>query len=180
MTARCFVSIDLPKSVKEYLGSLALHDIYWIKWMKPANFHITLNFLGELGPERVAETKEILASISSLHKPFSIRLDRIETELDMLWLMPARPTGGPEKNDALEALLDDLKSQLRSARLGKSERRSYVPHILLGRSKTGRHMRPVIENFEPQEFVADRINLYESELTPGSATHRLIESFPLG
>ncbi len=172
MTKRVFVSIDLPAETKEYLGRLARHDIYWIKWVKPDNFHITLNFLGDLGQERIDETKSILAELAANYQPFTIRLAEVTCSRDMLWLLP-------EENETLVQLQDDLKDRLKGARLGKRERRSYMPHILLARSKTGRHMRPVIENFAPREFTADKINLYESELTPGSATHRLIESFPL-
>ncbi|OGE79253.1 MAG: 2'-5' RNA ligase [Candidatus Doudnabacteria bacterium RIFCSPHIGHO2_01_FULL_46_14] len=172
MTSRCFVSIDLPNSVKEYLGRLAHHDIYWIKWANPKNFHITLNFLGELKPERIEEARLVLKQVAALYQPFNIKLAEVEPSRDMLWLLP-------EDNETLASLQDELKDKLKGARLGKRERRSYMPHILLARSKTGRNMRPVIENFSQKEFVADKINLYESELTPGSATHRLIESFPL-
>lgn len=172
MDKRCFVSIDLPREIREYVGSLARHDIYWIKWIRPGNFHITLNFLGDLKAERIAETRRVLGEVAPLYKSFPLRLDKIETSRDMLWLLP-------EPNETMEQLQDEIKDKLKSARLGKRERRSYIPHILLARSKTGRHMRPVIENFEPQEFTVDRINLYESELTPGMATHRLLESYKL-
>jgi len=172
MDKRCFVSIDLPEEIKDHLGRLAKPDIYWIKWMRPKNFHITLNFLGDIKPSRLAEAKKVLAEVAPLYKPFPLKLDRVETARDMLWLMP-------EASESLIALQDELKDKLKGARLGKRERRSYVPHIMLAKSKTGRNMKPVIENFVPQEFTVDRINLYESELTPGSATHRLIQSFPL-
>jgi len=172
MDKRCFVTIDLPEGVLDYLGRLARRDIYWIKWIKEQNFHITLNFLGDLDEDRIAEAKDILAEIAASYQPFVIRLSSVTPSRDMLWLLP-------DENETLVNLQDDLKDRLKNARLGKRERRAYMPHILLARSKTGRNMRPVIENFAPREFTADKINLYESELTPGSATHRLIESFPL-
>ena len=172
MTKRCFVSIDLPKNVKDYLASKTRPDIYWIKWTSPANYHITLNFLGELKEERIAESQTVLGQISQFYKPFTLKLAELKTSQDMLWLLP-------EKSDTLGELQTELKKELRGARVGMRERRSYVPHVMLARSKTGRAMQQVIENFQPVEFTVDRINLYESELTPGSATHTLIESFPL-
>lgn len=172
MTKRCFVSIDLPPKIKDYLTRLQRPDIYWIKWMKPANYHITLNFLGDLNAARINAVREVLTEAAASSKPFTINLSRLEPSRDMLWLLPE------EKPDLIE-LVDELKDQLRGARIGKRERRSYMPHILLAKSKTGRNMRPIIKNFEPQEFEVDKIHLYESELTPGAATHRLIQSFPL-
>lgn len=170
MTKRCFVSIDLPPYARDYVASLARRDIYWIKWVKPENFHITLSFLGDLTPERIADTRALLSDISQFYKPFTLKLTELKTNQDMLWLLP-------EFDRTLDDLADELKAKLRGARIGKRERRSYTPHILLARSKTGRHMQQVIENFQPLEFTVDRINLYKSELTPGAATHTLIESF---
>lgn len=169
---RCFVSIDLPAKIKDYLTRLQRPDIYWIKWMRPANYHITLNFLGDLNAARINAAREVLTEVSAFRQPFTLNLSRLETSRDMLWLLP-------DEAPTLTALQDELKGKLRGARIGKRERRSYLPHILLAKSKTGRHMRPVIENFEPQEFGVDKIHLYESELTPGAATHRLIQSFAL-
>ena len=169
---RIFVSIDLPRNVKDYLGSLVRRDIYWIKWMNPKNFHITLSFLGDLDVSRIASTEAILREVAQICKPFTLRLTELKTSQDMLWLLP-------EKEPTLDDLHDELKDKLRGARIGKSERRSYMPHILLAKSKTGRRMQQVIENFQPIEFDVKDIHLYESELTPGAATHRLIESFSL-
>ncbi len=172
MEKRCFVSIDLPHNIKDYLASLSRHDIYWIKWINPRNLHMTLNFLGDLNAERIDSARETIANVAQNFRQFNLRLTDLKTQFDMLWLLP-------EYNEELIQLQDELKDSLKSARLGKRERRSFSPHILLGKSKTGRPMRQVIENFLPQEFRVDRINLYESELTPGAATHRLIQRFPL-
>ena len=172
MEKRIFVSIDLPKQVKDYLGSLGRSDIYWIKWANPKNYHITLSFLGDLKPQRLAEARGVLTEVAPFYKPFTLKLAELKTSQDMLWLLP-------EKNEVLEDLQSELKSKLRGARVGKRERRGYMPHVLLARSKTGRAMQQIVQNFQPVEFPVDKINLYNSELTPGSATHTLIESFPL-
>lgn len=172
MTKRVFVSVDLPPRVKEYLRSIQNPEIYWIKWMPPANFHITLNFLGDLNDVRIREAEAVLEEISAQSKPFAIRLSRLAASRDMLWLLP-------DEEPNLVNLQGELKNQLRGARIGKRERRSFQPHVLMARSKTGRNMRQVIDNFAPQEFAVDRINLYESRLTPGAATHILIKSLNL-
>src|SRR3989338_2336376 len=138
MTSRCFVSIDLPNSVKEYLGRLAHHDIYWIKWANPKNFHITLNFLGELKPERIEEARLVLKQVAALYQPFNIKLAEVEPSRDMLWLLP-------EDNETLAGLEEEQKEKRKGGRPGKREPPGYIPPSLLPRPKPGRNRRPVIE-----------------------------------
>lgn len=169
---RIFTSIDLPESMKQYLISLQNHGVYWIKWMPVKNFHITLNFLGELDEGEVETVKQVMAGIAAAAPCFKLVLNRCRGERDMLWVTA-------EKNETLDLLHWRLKTEFKKAGVGKTERRGYVPHIFLGKSKTGRHMSWLPKKFEPQEFAVNAINIYTSELTPGAATHRLIQSFPL-
>ncbi|MDP3740703.1 MAG: RNA 2',3'-cyclic phosphodiesterase [bacterium] len=173
MIKRIFVSIDLPREVREYFIRIQNPGIYWIKWMKSGNLHITLNFLGDLNSPQIENAKQVLLDVANLHSAFELTLDTVKQERDMLWIMPSR-------SSSVDDIAETLKERLKHARLGKRERRSFNPHVLLGRSKTGRYMKWKPENFKPVTFTVDKINLYESELTPGAATHRLIESFDLG
>lgn len=172
MLKRIFVSIDPPQEIEEYLEGLRRQEILWIKWMKTQNLHITLNFLGDLNEQEIAKASGVIADVVPFHNQFQLLLENLKTERDMLWLLP-------EKSSQLLDLQSELQTKLREARVGKRERRGYIPHILLAKSKTGRRMEQVIEKFEPMKFLVDKINLYESELTPGAATHKLIQSFGL-
>ena len=113
MTKRCFVSIDLPPYARDYVASLARRDIYWIKWVKPENFHITLSFLGDLTPERIADTRALLSDISQFYKPFTLKLTELKTNQDMLWLLPE-----------FDRTLDDLADELKAKRLITSYERT--------------------------------------------------------
>ena len=171
-TKRIFTSIELPGPVKKGLKTIERKDIYWIKWMDPKNFHITMNFLGDLGGEEIETAKQVLAEVAREYTSFNLSVREFRGEQDMLWALP-------EKNETLIKLQWDLRLRLKNAGVGKRERYSYVPHVLLAKSKTGRRMTWLPKDFDPLEFKVDRINLYESQLTPGVATHSLIESFPL-
>lgn len=170
---RIFVSIDLPDFAKSVLSAARREDIRWIKWMKTANLHITLNFLGELRENEILKAEEAISEVVPYHKPFTLKFSHLRGERDMLWLLP-------EESRELSDLQSELQQKLREARVGKRERREYIPHILLAKSKTGRLMEWQPENFEGFEFEVRDIHLYESQLTPGAATHTLIKSFPLG
>lgn len=172
MEKRTFISADLPAAIKDYLKTLQNLGIYWIRWMKPENLHITLNFLGYLNEQEIEEVKTIMAETAVRFESFTLHLPQVRQERDMLWLIPA-------ESETLTRLQDDLKTQLRSRRLGQKERRPYRPHILFAKSKTGRRMTWEPKNFRPLEFTVEKINLYESKLTPKAATHILIQSFPL-
>lgn len=141
--------------------------------MKPDNFHITLIFFGDINEEQIKKTKQILSETVLLTDAFELKLGRPLPERDMLWFLP-------EENVRLLNLQSDLQRIFRGARLAKRERKRYAPHILLAKSKTGRPMEDNVTNdFVPMEFRVEKINLYESRLTPGAATHILIESFSL-
>ena len=172
-TKRVFISIDLPQSIIDFLKNIENRQVYWIKWMKADNLHITLNFLGEITADEIKATKQIIADTTPYLAPFVLGLVKTSSESDMLWLLP-------EENETLVNLQAELKNKLKKSRIGKPERRPYVPHVLLAKSKTGRAMAWQPKNFSPLEFPVDKIHLYESRLTPGAATHILIESFKLG
>lgn len=170
MTKRIFVSIDLPVSAKEELRLRQKPEIRWIKWMKLDNLHITLNFLGDLHEEQIETAKSVIQDVIPYYQSFSMRLISTRAERDMLWLVPA-------ENETLDKLQAELKTKFKENKVGKRERRPYSPHILFAKSKTGRPMLWKPEKFDPIEFTVDAVNLYESELTPGAATHILIQSF---
>lgn len=176
---RTFVSIDLPKFIEHYLETLRHKEIRWIKWMNPGNLHITLSFLGELDAAKIQKAQTAIEAVAATHQPFQLKFAKLLGERDMLWLVP-------DESRELFDLQKALQGQLRAARVGKRERREYLPHILLAKSKTGRPMSRLRQGFggqdwlfEPFAFIVDKIHLYESRLTPGSATHILIETFPM-
>ena len=171
-TKRIFVSIDLPTSAKEELRLRQKPEIPWIKLIKLDNLHITLNFLGDLQEEQIEIAKSVIQEVIPYYQSFSMSLIHTRAERDMLWLVPA-------ENEALDKLRAELKAKFKERRAGKRERRPYTAHILFAKSKTGRPMLWQPDKFEPIEFAVNKINLYESKLTPGAATHILMQSFDL-
>src|SRR3989344_5906127 len=164
MMRRAFVSIDLPEQIKTQLKYLQRPEIRPVKWMKQGNFHVTLNFLGELNETQIREAEAVLSETSSHTGRFVLRLANFRAERDMLWLIP-------ETSEELFELQEELKGRFDDVKLGKRERRDYSPHILFAKTKTGRRFEWRIDNFEPLTYIVDRINLYESKLTPETATH---------
>ncbi len=79
---RLFVAVHLPDDVRERLGRiqdrlrLAQADVSWVK---PANLHITLKFLGETEPKRLDRVQAALAEVAAEAAPFSVEVAGVGT-----------------------------------------------------------------------------------------------------
>lgn len=184
MTKRIFTAIELSQELKDLLRSLEIPGIYWVRWMDSANFHVTLNFLGNLSSAQIEVTKEVVGATVQGYEPFDLVFKEAVGKPNMLWLLP-------ERNRELIYLQTELKQALREKRIGKSERRQYQPHVLLARPKNPRlhisshKMQKVAkdwhkQHFEPVTVRIKEVGIFESELLPGGAKHTLLSRHQLG
>ena len=63
---RCFIAIDLPDHVIDYLYEFQnkLKQLpAKIKWVEKKNLHLTLKFLGEIDDKKYEDLKEFLSKI---------------------------------------------------------------------------------------------------------------------
>ncbi|MCH8200245.1 MAG: RNA 2',3'-cyclic phosphodiesterase, partial [Chloroflexi bacterium] len=76
---RLFVAIELPEQVRVALGASierlrsSLGGAY--RWVRPEAVHLTLRFLGDVEPERVAELAAALEAAVGPLAAFELRLD---------------------------------------------------------------------------------------------------------
>lgn len=106
------------------------------RWVRPENVHLTLSFLGEVGPDRVPALERVVREIAARHPVISL-----EVRGGGAFGSPRRPhvlwLGLRGNLAALEALHADLKAAL--APLGfVPEDREFRPHLTLGRSRDPR------------------------------------------
>jgi RNA 2',3'-cyclic 3'-phosphodiesterase len=55
---RLFVAVALPDAVSDLVAALPRPDVAGLKWTTPAQWHVTLRFLGEASPDEVIPTME--------------------------------------------------------------------------------------------------------------------------
>ncbi|MBP2689144.1 MAG: 2,3-cyclic phosphodiesterase, partial [Deltaproteobacteria bacterium] len=72
---RAFLGVGLPAGVREAVASeiaqvRVLHAP--VAWTAPKNLHITLNFLGEISPERVPLIEREMRVVAAGFDPFSL------------------------------------------------------------------------------------------------------------
>lgn len=68
---RLFVALPMPETVEDALIDL-IGGIPGARWLRPGEFHVTLRFLGELGPERAVDVAEALDQVE--FEPFDLSL----------------------------------------------------------------------------------------------------------
>ena len=175
---RLFVAIDLPDD-----RSLQLRDLHddalSARWTSPEQYHLTLRFLGDAEASQADALRERLGEIDlpsfllggegvgvfpSIRKP-RVLVARISEDPGLM---------------ALQVQVDDLASELDF----KEDRKSFNPHVTVARfSRTSpQQVRGYLKNhgeFRIEPFVVNEFRLYESELSPEGAIHRVIQSYPL-
>jgi len=186
MKRRIFIAVNLPEAVRKKLSQ---YQNKWpelpVRWTKPYNLHITLEFLGYLSDEDLPELLETIKEMALRHRPFSINLKKIcygppkKMPPRMIWVQG-------EKSDQLGRLKQDLEKCLANSAIRFSpEKRPYSPHITLGRIRTLEwrriepEERPALEEEISLSFEVNSIEVMESRLRRGGAEYTILKSFDL-
>jgi RNA 2',3'-cyclic 3'-phosphodiesterase len=181
-TMRLFTTIQISDEVRRHLrqrcGQLNLN-----KTINPQNFHITLNFLGEIEEGRVPAICDALKEIQTAGTA-TLRVDALE----------CFPPRGPVRVVAFGlggdvGLIRQLHDQISAAceQFGcERERRAYRPHITVSRHRKPLH--PVTRDDMENEvaphlpgpvFMATEFVLMQSLLKPEGAQYIPVARFPL-
>ncbi|MDY0397902.1 MAG: RNA 2',3'-cyclic phosphodiesterase [Desulfuromonas thiophila] len=185
---RCFLAIALPTAVRAQIAAAtcgwcqaAVLPPARIRWIAPANLHLTLHFLGQLAAEQrdrlVAACQPRLASLS----PFSLQLQGCGAfpsprQARVLWL------GVGDGH----ALLTDLHGIVTAAlaELGLApEPRPFVPHVSLARLRQPLDLERDLPDFLAQGFRASPFRvaalvLYRSIPQPGGVRYQPLAWLP--
>src|ERR1043165_4033604 len=168
-TVRAFVGLDLPEAARAATGAT---QRLWrtrsgpeVGWTDPANFHITLVFLGALDGERLAAAPAPLRACAPLLAPARIGLG------------PASAFPNPTKPRVLVRLIDDPTGRLRALRDGlaaayeplgyKPNHGEFVPHVTLGYAHDRKPLEIPPELWADRpEWTAGKLILFVSRETP--------------
>lgn len=176
---RLFTALDLPDAVHEEVAELRAPEDLDARWSSPAQYHVTLRFIGEVGSDRAAD--------------FEGALDQVETPpatctpygLDVL---PSRRNPrvlvlGLERTDSLLSVYRAVSSALVEEGL-EPEDRTYRPHVTLARldDLSPKIVHAFLDTHDAKplpSFDVETFHLYESTLTPDGAIHERRASFSL-
>jgi RNA 2',3'-cyclic 3'-phosphodiesterase len=173
---RLFVAIDIPAAVKEQLVELNPH-LPGVRWLKPEQMHLTVSFLGNVGPIAEESLRERLSAIRFV--AFFMPVQGIGTfpakgRPNVIWTGVG--TGHPQ--------LFHVHKKVQEAALGaglRPELRAWHPHITIARCRdvSAEAVRPLLKEQAELDCGMVRVesfSLYSSVPGPlGSAYTRELE-----
>ena len=188
---RLFFAIDLDeaaRAVAERAGALLARRTAElgasIRWVRPAGFHVTLAFLGEVPDEGCAALDAVVAAPFS-QPPFVLSLSVAGVfppsgAPRVIWMGPRR--GG----DEVAGVARLLWQRLDDAGYGPGPTR-FETHVTLGRVRraragAARRLRALLAEKAVLPEVAwtvDCVSLYESRPGPGGSTYRRLATAAL-
>ena len=186
MKHRIFIAVNLPESLKKKLSE---YSRKWpelpARWTKKDNLHITLEFLGYVATEEIADIYKIVERVAASHSPFSVHLKGISYGPPEK--MPPRMVWAEgEKSPELGALKDDLQNSLAEEKFRTdSGGRSFAPHVTLARigawnfRKIEPEERPEVQEEISFDFPVESIEIMESKLHRGGPEYFVLESCQL-
>ena len=177
MTAkRLFIAIDMPEAVTSLLVGLNPH-LPGVRWLKPEQIHLTVSFLGNVGPIAEETLRERLAAIrfTAFFMPVSgVGTFPAKGRPNVIWAGVG--TGHPQ--------LFHVYKKVQEAALGAGlhpELRSWHPHITFARCRdvSPEKVRPFLRQHAELDaglVRVDSFSLYSSIPGPlGSAYTRELE-----
>lgn len=186
MTAiRAFIALEISQPHKQkisgLISSLKSSDAD-IRWLAENQMHLTLKFLGNIQQDSVKNISQILRSIAMDTNAFTMDLTGIGAfpnikHPKVIWL-------GIEKGSlSINILSDKIEQGLEH--LGfKREKRLFKPHLTLGRVKSLKNIKKLLDiiakiKFQCEEFILiNKIILFQSTLTPKGAVYSILEEYP--
>ncbi len=172
--ARCFVAIWPPPEVISALTALPRPPVEGARWTTEGQWHVTLRFFGDLGPEAVRTATASLASLAGS------LADQLTAQ------------GGPGTRflgpglvvwpvEGLENAAKAVESV--TAKIGQAvPERRFFGHVTICRGRRGvdlRRARYLLTSLA-MSWPVTSLSLVQSELHSDGAQYRDIEAFPFG
>lgn len=181
---RSFVALPCPPDIVEAIAGARRE---WrsldadVRWTDPGRIHVTLRFLGDAPPSKLATLHRALARTAAGTGPVALRPGR--TGAFPGWERPRVLWLGLEDDGALSSLAARVEEDVREAGF-EPEERPFRAHLTLGRVKGGsgvgravaavRGWTPDAEGGAVEELV-----LYRSDLGPAGPSYTALARYPL-
>lgn len=184
---RIFIAVELDAALRESVAALRSRvnsAAASLRWLPPANLHLTLKFLGQITETRTATVVAAAREVARRARPFSITLAGMgafpsSRRPRVVWV------GVVEGSDRLVALAGDLDTALRRMRFPK-EARPFQPHLTVARAKDAGPAPDLSDTLRDLGEVrvgtqtVDRLFVMQSMLNPAGAIYHPVEEVGLG
>jgi len=173
---RTFIAINLPKNLQIYLQKLQQkiqkdNPNIKVKWVEPENFHLCLQFIGEVADLNISALTQRLEKIIRFN-PFKIHLSHIDCFPNhfhprVIYVSVEEPT-------AKLYILQKAIHHFLLSRGYKLDRKPFKPHLTLGRLKYQTSFLRLPKKIKSLSFQVSKIALMSSYLTPQGPIYKTI------
>src|SRR5882724_13117310 len=141
-----------------------------MKWVAPANYHVTLKFLGQAREEAIGAIREALDKACAGVEPFKMRASRVGAFPS---LEKASVVWAGVEGDAIVNVAKKIDAAM--AALGFApETRAFHGHVTISRLRESRPVRELVLPLAEQmlsESRIDGVTLFESVMKSGSPAY---------
>jgi RNA 2',3'-cyclic 3'-phosphodiesterase len=182
-TTRSFLALALPREARAHAETLLAElrgrlGTGAVKWVVPENLHVTLRFLGDLDPQRLARARETTRLLDGAFAPTASGWKEIGAfpsprRAQVLWL------GLADGEERLHRLALEVNERLADAGLGRPDK-PFVAHVTLGRVRRDRRVDWIAASdrltIPAAAFSIQTIVLFKSRLTPAGPEYTPLET----
>ena len=184
---RAFIAIPLSQQVKDKIEAaqdrLRKADAD-VRWVRPANIHITLKFLGNIEDTIIPAVKSSLSSILKSAFRFELEIKEINAFPNLAFPRTIWAGIGQGQKECM-ALQKDIEQAMEKLGI-ESEARPFSAHLTLGRIRSDKNRQQLIDtlkkekDFDPKTKVsAGKIVLFQSLLNSEGPIYTALEEFLL-
>jgi 2'-5' RNA ligase len=175
---RLFTALEIPSNVAMHL-SLLKGGLPGARWIDPANYHVTLRFIGDIDGRTADEIAHALDRV--YRPPFTIRLSGLDCFAS--GRTPHAIFARVEPTPALVELQAEHERIMQRIGL-PAEGRRFIPHVTIARLRgtpSAEVARWLAEHgdFRGPSFDVDRFVLYSSKASVGGGPYLVEEAYPL-
>lgn len=177
---RAFLGISIPDELKSRIVSI--QDMFFnvdVKFVEKENFHFNLKFFKEIEGEKVNKLKMVLEDITKQFQPFEVKIEGVgafpsTNYVRVLWL------GVKDGYQTMVSLAEMIEKALES--LGFEAEEKFVPHLTLGRVRSGSNKNELLtlirklENVEIGKMEVKELKLFQSKLSPNGPVYEEVFS----
>ena len=169
---RTFIALEIPDEHKQEVDKLIVKLKPFgpdVRWVRAANLHFTLRFLGDIYESSVEKLNDAITSSIADIKPIELKLSGLGCFPNMkrprvVWL------GAAGEIDELKVLANNVESACRESDFGKGDK-PFSPHLTIGRIKNPHGLGMLIERLPKVEFssddiLVDHVTIFKSDLSP--------------
>jgi RNA 2',3'-cyclic 3'-phosphodiesterase len=155
-----------------------------VKWVEPANLHVTLLFLGDIDDHELVDVCKVVTAAARREPPFVLRVSGLGA-----FPTPRRPKvlwgGLADGGDSLIRLHTAIAAPLIESGIYRKEDRDYTPHLTLGRANAdddSNALAPELPkrlNWDGGATDVSEVMVYSSELRRTGPEYAVLARSPL-